>query len=364
MRLEVGGVGGDMNDEEVAKRVGRYLETPGLVPKFPVVVEPNMINYFQDHRLATDARELVQAIAFLQSYEVLLIDRYEEGPNVGVTIVLKEGEILVFDLFDYFPTKGEECLRNNEKCEYSHLPKGDLMRTDVAWPSMLPQKEQDLVRDAVQKMLLFLGARDGVLFICAKVHNSSVQYAPVERRGVGEDEDGAKNNLVDLVPKPIAPTEEPSVHILEVYPHPPLEYEYWASKIAYGIDYYALYMLYALGEDERFLANARPFSNLARVTSLCVVYMAITVQAWYQYSTTDLYSVLQQKRPDLANHVYHHARFLDSSDGSLDRTVGMFIVTAGSRTRALEIAKEIRETLPVETTMYTPLPRFITLETV
>lgn len=251
-------------------------------------------------RLATNSRELIRAIGGCStafgSGVGLFIDSYEDGPEVDIKFVLQDGEILISSVADSFPTTAEQCLPRGGKSFYFYLPEGDFLTTNLVWPSKLPQKEQDLARDTMFRILLELGARDGVFYTRARIRNSSVHYS-------------GSGCLLDLVPRPTPPDEEPSVLAMEARPQPPHFSHTWREKVVHGVDYYVLQILCALYEWERFRALVQPYGFWDGSVPFWLDCAFIIARAGLVYRALPLdYNVMrvvERERPDLAgNFIY------------------------------------------------------------
>ncbi|KAK8018876.1 hypothetical protein PG991_008066 [Apiospora marii] len=342
-------------DLEDLVRLERHLETPGLLPEYPLVVRPCFFGINVLNRLATTSRELTRAIgACCMGFEPgtgLFIDYYEGGPEVEVYLALQDGEVLFSNVVDSFPTSADQCLPKDQK-EYFNLPEGHFLKTNLMWPSQLPQKEQDLARDTMYRILLEIGARDGVFQTRARIRNSSVHYA--DSRG-----------LVDLVPRATPPEEEPSVLALEILPQPSEDLAvYWGERLAHGVDYYALHMLCALGERERFRALARPYGFAGGAAPVWVDYVFTNVGAGLGHPdlTEGLGDVLRRERPDLREQVRFMKYWKSAKVNMWECKTGIFVVISRvSRRRALEVATEIKGMDKIETFMFFPRPGFSSL---
>ncbi|KAK7942530.1 uncharacterized protein PG986_011643 [Apiospora aurea] len=338
-------------DQDALKRFEAFCETSGRLPEFPVTLTPctrhEEASY--GYRAAANTQELVQAFAEACTHgaggpgTTLLIGHHEDGPKVDTNPVMQDGEILFFELVDSFPTSGDRFVKRNEREEDgSGVAQASFLETNLVWPSQHPQKEQDLVRDAVHKVLLELGARDGVFHAEARIRNSAVHYASVQEEVEGGKKRGRQ--LIDLVPRPAPPAEEPSVALLEIKPMPPSYGGLWGTRLTYGADYSALYMMCALGERERFRALSQPFpaaSNMERDWVNCVYF---NLEAGRADMGFNIMAYVDEKLPHLKSRLYF-GKF-SYGFGNMyweERLAVLGVVSTESRGRALEMANQIRD---------------------
>ncbi|KAL7628065.1 hypothetical protein AAE478_002261 [Parahypoxylon ruwenzoriense] len=220
--------------------------------QYPVVVKPCVGWNSECVAKCHNEEELVNAVTRASARHAnspkrstaAIIEPYIDGPEVDVNIVLLEGEILFFEVEDDFPSSADQ-----------HEPhKGsNFMETQVVIPSKLPQDELDLLRDSIRESILRQGFRSGVFHCEARIQSSRAQYVTHE------------NGVQDLEQKHL-PTDthhRTSVYLLEINARPPGYLESVAALLAYGVDYYALRLLFALGPKgySRIQGLAQPFRS-------------------------------------------------------------------------------------------------------
>lgn len=170
---------------------------------------------------------------------VVVVEPYVDGPEVDANFALLDGEIVFCDINDDFPSPAD-------------VPgagyKANFQETQNVMPSALPAAEQAAIKEQLLQSMLRQGFRSGLFHCEARVRNSAVRYR--ERQGI-----------VDLAPKEDVPQQAPEIYLHEVNARPAGYLESVAVLLAYGVDYYALRMLLALGPSEhaRFRALALPF---------------------------------------------------------------------------------------------------------
>ena len=237
------------DDLKTALEQRRRMGQPPLA--FPLVVKP-VIGWCSDCvSKVRNAAELAAAVQKASDRHAgaaapstaVVVEPYVDGPEVDANFALLDGKILFFDVSDDFPSPGDMAGAG------AHA---NFQETQNVMPSALPAREIAALRDHIQASLLRQGFRTGVFHCEARVRNSQARY------GV---QDGG---VLDLEPKQECPApEEPQVYLHEINARPPGYLESLAVLLAYGVDYYALRMLMAIGPAEatRVRALAQPFLN-------------------------------------------------------------------------------------------------------
>ncbi|OGM49022.1 hypothetical protein ABOM_003074 [Aspergillus bombycis] len=128
-----------------------------------------------------------------------LIEPYASGPEVDANFVLVDGRIMFSEINDDFPSGAD----------MSQSP--SFTETFTIMPSGLPPSELTLL----------------------KSHRMSYEML---------------GRAMDLIERPLPDSQEPSVFLVEINPRTPGHQESFAVEYTYGIDYYALYTLLALGQ--------------------------------------------------------------------------------------------------------------------
>ncbi|KAI0387567.1 glutathione synthetase ATP-binding domain-like protein [Hypomontagnella monticulosa] len=215
--------------------------------QYPVVVKP-CIGWGSEciSKVHTE-NELVQAVekaserhrtSPIQRTDVM-IETYIDGPEIDANIILLGGEIIFFEVADDFPSTAD----------YTHNKWQDsFQETLMVFPSHLPQDEIDMIRQSLHGTLLRQGFRDGVFNCEGRVRNSRMRYTV--RNG---EEDLFEGEQDDMEHK------TPSFYLHEINARPPGYYGNVACNLTYGVDYYALDMLCAVGDMERFRSLAHTF---------------------------------------------------------------------------------------------------------
>lgn len=234
-----------------AKALESHIDQLKEPLKFPLVVKP-VIGWCSDcvSKVHT-TEELASAVAkaserHAQSAKpstTVVVEPYIDGPEVDANFALLDGEILFFDINDDFPSQADQ--KNADV-------KANFQETQNVIPSGLPAGEQEAIRDQMRNSILRQGFRSGVFHCEARVRNSSVEYLP-------------KDGVVDLAPKTghANDTVDIQIYLHEINARPPGYLETVAVLLSYGVDYYALRMLLALGSAEhpRLRALSQPFAT-------------------------------------------------------------------------------------------------------
>jgi len=215
---------------------------------FPLVVKPvvgwcsdcvSKVQNISELRVAVRKASDRHASSAKRSTAVV-VEPYIDGPEVDANLVLLDGKVLFFDISDDFPSPADEKGAD---------AKANFQETQNVMPSGLPRVELDAIRDQMRDSILRQGFRSGVFHCEARVRNSSVHYT-------------AKSGVLDLEPKDSTlDFGAPQVYLHEINARPPGYLETVAVLLAYGVDYYALRMLLALGQAEipRLRALSQPF---------------------------------------------------------------------------------------------------------
>ncbi|KAH7132587.1 hypothetical protein B0J11DRAFT_231173 [Dendryphion nanum] len=231
-----------------ASELGPYLKQRKEPLRFPLVVKP-VIGWCSDCvSKVHDTHELIAAVhkaseRHAQSAKpstTVVVEPYIAGPEVDANLAILDGEILFFDINDDFPSPADQTDADS---------RANFQETQNVIPSGLPQAELDAIRDQMRDSILRQGFRSGVFHCEARVRNSCVEYV-------------VKDGVTDLSPKSLQiENNEPQVYLHEINARPPGYLETIAVLLAYGVDYYALRMLLAVGSSEtnRLHALSQPF---------------------------------------------------------------------------------------------------------
>jgi hypothetical protein len=186
----------------------------------------------------------------------VVVEPYVDGPEVDANLVVLNGEVLFCDISDDFPSSAD-----SPSAGYLGML-ANFEETQNVMPSALPAGERNAVQKWLLSSIIRQGFNSGIFHCEARIRNSRFGYRL-----------SPENGVVDLIAKgkesgipnkdSIAPpeTDEFEVYLHEINARPPGYLESVAVLLAYGVDYYALRLLMAIGpaETARLRALSQPF---------------------------------------------------------------------------------------------------------
>jgi len=253
-----------------------------------------------------------------------VIEKYCEGPEVDVNLVLCDEKSIFFEASDDFPKSADVNGHGNVK---TFIELANFL------PSKLPEHEQAILRDSLTQSVLRIGFKDGFFHLEARVENSSMEYVTT-------------NGILDLAERSVPAKGAPSAWLIEVNPRPPGIQASDASKHVYGIDYWGLGLLFALNDRPRVKQLSHPFMQGPQYWCEMVF---IPVLKGGMYESGDVCAELFARRPDLAAYVSGSFCFLKKGDRVPDPDTGVNawvsyfnVFSRKSRAHVLEIAETVR----------------------
>lgn len=281
----------------------------------------------------------------------VVVETYVDGPEVDANMVLVDGRVVFFEVNDDFPSPGDYA-DDDKAGEQDSTPVANFVETSNMLPSALPPSELEALQQRLHELALAAGFRDGVLHLEARLRNSSCHYT--------KDPDASNSDgLVDLKLNPLAKstTKPEDVFLLEINPRQPGWQEIEATAHTYGVSYYSLAVLHALGDKDRILALSRPFVGGAQyhMQLLFVSARKGGVYRWGDVCSTVLRS--DQGR-HLAAHVVKAVNLIEDGQEVPDPRTGMvygnfiaffLIVSRTTRCEAMRIGREIEQLVRVHT---------------
>lgn len=177
-----------------------------------------------------------------------VIEPYISGPEVDANFVILDGEILYYQVLDDFPCTGDtpEIAQNAAEAAAPNF-----METIMLLPSGLPEDEQLVLRDSLKESILRQGFSSGVFHCEARVRDSRTQYRT-----------RSDNGLMDLYVPDQAPSSKASCYLHEINARTPGYSSTICALLTHGVDYYAIRLLFALGDaQERIRALSVPFAH-------------------------------------------------------------------------------------------------------
>ncbi|KAL1844209.1 hypothetical protein VTJ49DRAFT_3865 [Mycothermus thermophilus] len=224
--------------------------TPTFTPTYPLIVKPTKGWSSECVSKVSNPTDLAAAVrkATARHGSAAVIEPFFDGPEIDANFVLLDGEVLFSEIADEPPCDADAA---GASVEATFSPEA------LTMPSALPEDEQRVVRETLPGLLAKAGFRTGVFHVEARVVNSRCRY----RRdgGGGDGEDG----ILDLAPKESLGellTNEPACKLVEINARPPGYRVSVPVRHTYGVDYFAVHMLAAVGDKERLRLAARPFA--------------------------------------------------------------------------------------------------------
>jgi hypothetical protein len=261
----------------------------------------------------------------------VVVEPYVSGPEVDANFVVLDGEVLFCDITDDFPCPGDLVTADGKTFA------ANFMETVMDVPSALPEDEQGIMRESLRNSIARSGFKAGVFHCEARVKGSRALYRPREDNGILDLHEETKQG-------------EASCYLHEVNARPPGYINCVAALLAYGVDYYAIRLLLALGEEgkERIRALAQPFAGGKPQYTLGIAVLPPTREGIM--GSEDAVVEFLDANPDLAKHVVFHqtvkerGEMVQGPDSSELWCVGYLIVASRTgRKECLELAQMARE---------------------
>jgi biotin carboxylase len=302
---------------------------------YPVIVKPCGGWSSEGVSLVNTSEEFETAIRSINASRhgpEVVIEPYCDGPEFDINFVLQDGEVLFEEMCDDLPKTGDTNGPNvGSLCNFHELY--------GIYPSILPESELQMIRESFLDILLSLGLRDGVFHLEGRMEHSSVEYLPKD--GIMELSDRTKPGIQVLKPKP---------WLLEINVRPPGMTSSRLMESTYGVDYWGLAVLSAIGDKKRVRALSQPFSTGPQYTAIMVFIPAdfpLTCEGVYE--SDDVCADLMARRPDLRAHISSSncllkrgAKVPHPSTGRNTFVAVFNIFSRTSRAKAQAIAHEVR----------------------
>ncbi|EFE38887.1 hypothetical protein TRV_06406 [Trichophyton verrucosum HKI 0517] len=261
-----------------------------------------------------------------------VMEPYCSGPEFDANFVLLDGEVLFSEICDDLPRSADINGSNGRIITNFH-------ELDIVYPSALPSLEKDEIKSAFLDTLLKLGLKNGIMHLEGRVENSSVEYTSM---------DGALE-LTPVDGKSI--NRKPNPWLIEINPRPPGMTASQITESTYGIEYWAIAVLSAVGDKARVRALSQPFKHGAQYTSVMVF-----VPADYPstcegiFDSDDICADLIARRPDLAKNISRCACFIKRgqkvphpNSGQNTFMAYFNVFSRLGRKEALDIARQVRK---------------------
>lgn len=300
---------------------------------YPLIVKPSGGWSSEGVSRADNVEALAEAAKTIERSRhgpEFVIEQYCEGPEVDINFVLLDGEILFFEVCDDLPKTADINGPNVGSLSNFH-------ELNSVYPSALPQKEIELLRDSFLETLLNLGIKDGVMHLEGRVQYSSVEYK-------------SKDGITDLVPVETQ-ARDPEAWLIEINPRPLGMTGSYIVESTYGIDYWGLALLLGVGDKERVRALSQPFKRGSQYTCVMVFIPAdYPVACQGIFDSDDVCADLKRRRPDIAKNISRCACLLKRGEKVPHPSTGrntflayFNVFSREGRQAALELAKQVRE---------------------
>ncbi|KAI1816355.1 glutathione synthetase ATP-binding domain-like protein [Poronia punctata] len=239
--------------------------------QFPIIVKPRFGLNSEGVSLIHNLSDLESTISRTKKEQKekereWIIEEYCAGPEVDVNMIFISGQMVFYEICDDFPKRAELSPPSTTSASDTCTARGtDFHETNMVFPSSLPPSEISSLRNAVEGTIQGLGFRNGVFHVEARVNGSRYEYRVSEQNGI-----------MDLFPKRKQQEEEeeegkevvPKPWIIEVNPRPPGLFASQTPASTYGVDYWAVSLLLAVGDLERARVLSRPFISSSPTISL------------------------------------------------------------------------------------------------
>ncbi|KAF2108874.1 hypothetical protein BDV96DRAFT_652481 [Lophiotrema nucula] len=302
---------------------------------YPVIVKPcggwssngvSLVNTSDEFERA------IRSISASRHGPEVVIEPYCDGPEFDINFVLQDGEVLFEEFCDDLPkTADTNGPTVGSLCNFHELY--------GIYPSILPENELQLIHEDFLKILLSLGLRDGVFHLEGRIENSSVKYM-------------LKDGIAELSGRTVPGTEDskPKPWLLEINVRPPGMTSSRLMESTYGVDYWGLAVLSAIGDKTRVRALAQPFSTGPQYIAVMVFIPAdFPLACQGIFDSDDVCADLMARRPDLRPHISSSnsllkrgAKVPHPSTGQNTFVAVFNIFSRTSRAEAQSIAHEIR----------------------
>lgn len=319
-----------------ASSLDEALEVPSKhnLP-YPVIVKPCGGWSSEGVSLVNTSNEFERAIRSINASRhgpEVVIEPYCDGPEFDINFVLQDGEVLFEEICDDLPkTADTNGPTVGSLCNFHELY--------GIYPSILPENELQLIREAFLEILLSLGLRDGVFHLEGRIEHSSVEYT-------------LKDGITELACRTVPRTQnsKPKPWLLEINVRPPGMTSSRLMESTYGVDYWGLAVLSAIGDKTRMRALAQPFSTGPQYIAVMVFIPAdfpLTCEGIFD--SDDVCEDLITRRPDLRPHISSSncllkrgAKVPHPSTGRNTFVAVFNIFSRTSRAEAQSIAHEVR----------------------
>ncbi|KAK4140199.1 uncharacterized protein C8A04DRAFT_32325 [Dichotomopilus funicola] len=313
-------------------------------PVYPVIVKPTRGWSSECVSKVSNPEDLATAVskATARHGSAAVIEPFFDGPEIDANFVLLDGDVLFFEVADEPPCNAD---RHDASVQDTFSPEA------LTLPSALPDAEQEVVRNTLRDLLVRAGFRTGVFHVEARVIRSNSEYREIE-------------GTVDLVRKNDARETTAECKLIEINARPPGYRVSVPSRHTYGVDYFAVHMLAAVGDYERLKLAARPFDHMAEDRTAGAQYWSRLVYVpapkagvvrWSASGGLSPCEWLKRRRPDLADKIVLAVDYCVPgdrvelfTDGARTYVAHVLVCSRVSRRDAIERGEEVLKAFDIE----------------
>jgi len=312
---------------------------------FPIIVKPKQGWSSECVTKVTKLEDLEAAVekAVWRGRGGAVIEPFYDGPEVDINVILADGEVVFWEVADEPPCEADAA---DATTDATFSPVG------LTMPSSLPHFELNSAWQEMAKILNKMGFKDGIFHVEARMVNTCCEYREVQP------------GIVDLARKNQTMSGNVQCKLIEVNARAPGFRVSVPAKHVYGIDYFGIHMLAAIGDAQRIRMLSQPFGHrLVPAGTMStersqtggqywshLVYIsapAAGTVAWpHGRSPCD---DLKRRRPDLAahitvaiDHVAAGERVSLFADGARTVVANLLVVSRQGRRDALALASKVR----------------------
>ena len=318
-----------------------------FTPIFPLIVKPTKGWSSECVSKVSNPTDLALAVqkATARHGSAAVIEPFFDGPEIDANFVLLDGEILFWEIADEPPCQADA---KSASVDDTFSPEA------LTLPSALPADEQETVKETLRGLLVKAGFRTGVFHVEARVVNSASEY-----RDVG---DGVVDLVVSRDDAPGLPKAKAACKLIEINARPPGYRVSVPSRHTYGVDYFAVHMLAAVGDLDRLRMAARSFDHAregrtrgAQYWSR-LVYVPAPKDGVVRWSSgLSPCEELKRRRPDLGDKIVVAVDYCVPgervglyTDGARTYVAHLLVCSRLTRREAIEVGDEVLGAFKIE----------------
>jgi len=291
---------------------------------YPLIVKPCAGWASEGVRKVYNEDELLNAVANanLNDYsraKQVTIETYIDGPEFDANFILWNGRPLFVDISDQFPAEADIDASSSTK---------NFLETELFLPSALPSSEQQVIKEGMLHVLRKLDCQNGIHHMEGRLRNSAMEYV-VTRRSI------------DLAWKLERTVAAPESVLIENNPRPPGTNSNSVILHTYGIEFYAVHLLIALGDAARVRSLSVPFANGAQYH--CDLVSIPVVKGGF-FASRDATADLLERLPALKSLVVKSGCYFSYGDKVPDPSSGVWTQVAYFMIASRTCRKEVVET--------------------